>query len=90
MATDCPYEKSILTILLEVGSKGIRLNLLAMQVYNLNCSLFEKPDLSQIKKCVNAFVRRNCGGKKPMLQPTGKWGCYRIKRSEIKRVREIV
>jgi len=72
------YDRQILQILTEVGQQGIGVRQLAKHVYNLNCTLFFQPDLHEIYRYVQKFVKRNSKVSKSLVEHTGRWGYYRL------------
>ena len=53
------YDRQILDILMEVGEKGISVQLLAKHVYNRNSTLFFTPDLNDIRNYVQQYLLKN-------------------------------
>jgi hypothetical protein len=82
------YDKQILQIFTEVGSRGISARLLAKHVYNMNCTLFEQPDIQQVVKEVKSFILRKSLSKRPILEHTGRWGYYRLNKRGIAYARQ--
>jgi hypothetical protein len=72
------YDKQILQIFTEVGTRGISAALLSKHVYNMNSTLFEQPDIQKVVKEVKSFVIRKSQSKHPILERTGRWGFYRL------------
>ena len=72
------YDRQILDILMEVGDKGISVQLLAKHVYNRNLSLFFTPDLNEIRTYVQQYLLKNSKSPLSLIEATGKRGCYRL------------
>ena len=53
------YDRQILDILMEVGEKGISVQLMAKHLYNLNSSLFFTPDYEEIRTYVQQYLLKN-------------------------------
>ena len=63
---------------MEVGEKGISVQLLSKHVYNLNSSLFYTPDLSEIRNYVQQYLLKNSKSSQSLIEATGKRGYYRL------------
>ena len=72
------YEQQILKIFSDVGRRGISVHLLAKHVYNMNCTLFEQPEIKEVVRETRNYVVRNSSGKQPILERTDRWGFYRL------------
>lgn len=72
------YDKHILKVLTEVGQAGISVKKLSMHVFNMSCTLFESPDIEDVRYNVRLFITRNSKPPKPLVEKTGQWGCYRL------------
>ena len=72
------YDRQILDILMELGEKGISVQLLAKHVYNRNSSLFFTPDLNEIRSYVQQYLLRNSKSTLSLIEATGKRGFYRL------------
>lgn len=72
------YKQQILRILADVGGQGISVRLLAKHVYNLNCTLFSQPELSQVHRSVQQYLQRNAASSHPLVERTSRRGYYRL------------
>lgn len=72
------YDGQILRILTDVGAKGIGVQQLAKHVYNLNCTLFSQPDLSEIHSYVQQYLLKNSKSVQSLIESTGRRGYYRL------------
>ena len=71
-------DKQILTILADVGYKGIGVRQLSMHVYNLNCTLFSQPDFFEIYSYVKSYLLRNSKNDSSLIERTERRGYYRL------------
>jgi hypothetical protein len=72
------YDRQILQILIDVGEKGISVQLLAKHLYNLNTSLFFTPDLDEIRSYVQQYLLKNSKSSLPLVESMDKRGFYRL------------
>ena len=72
------YDQQILRILTDVGDKGISVQLLSRQVYNLNVSLFSSQDLEEIRSYVQQYLLKNSKSPQSLIESTGRRGYYRL------------
>ena len=72
------YEKQILTILLDVGARGISAKKLAKHVYNHCCTLFFQPDFEQVYRYVKYYLLSRSRQPKGIIEHTDKWGHHRL------------
>ena len=72
------YEHQILRILSEVGERGMSVALLAKHVYNMNCTLFDRPDLKVVHQQVRQYLLRNSKSVQSLIESTGRRGYYRL------------
>ncbi|MCR4583588.1 MAG: hypothetical protein K5764_08575 [Prevotella sp.] len=72
------YDQQILTILTDVGERGISVQLLAKHVYNLNISLFSQPSLEEVRSYVQQYLLRNSKSPQSLIEHTGRRGYYRL------------
>lgn len=72
------YDQQILRILTDVGDKGISVQLLSRQVYNMNVSLFSSQDLEEIRSYVQQYLLKNSKSPQSLIESTGRRGYYRL------------
>lgn len=72
------YDRQILQILSEVGQRGISVRTLSKHVYNMNCTLFEVPDMASLHAYVQQFLLRNSRSASPLVLRTERRGYYRL------------
>jgi hypothetical protein len=72
------YDQQILRILTDVGDKGISVQLLSRQVFNLNVSLFSSQDLEEIRTYVQQYLLKNSKSPQSLIESTGRRGYYRL------------
>lgn len=82
------YGQHIMTILYDVGERGISARLLARHVYNMNRTLFAEPDMDEVSDYIRKFLRRNYRAANPVLERTGKRGYYRLNARGMAQVRQ--
>ena len=63
---------------MQVGEKGISVQLLAKHVYNRNLSLFFTPDMNEIRTYVQQYLLKNSKSPLSLIEATGKRGYYRL------------
>ena len=71
------YDEQIISILAKAGPRGMSVKKIAMQVYNLNCTLFFTPDFKEIHKYVQQFLVRNSKTPQSLVSKT-QWGIYKL------------
>ena len=59
---------------MQVGEKGISVQLLAKHVYNRNLSLFFTPDMNEIRTYVQQYLLKNSKSPLSLIEATGKRG----------------
>lgn len=84
------YDRQILGILMEVGEKGISVQLLAKHVYNLNSTLFFTPDLNDIRNYVQQYLLKNSKSPLSLIEATGKRGFYRLNTQNNSDARQLM
>ena len=72
------YDQQILSILTDVGDKGISVQLLSKHLYNLNTSLFAPLDIEDIRNYVQQYLLRNSKSSQSLIENTGRRGIYRL------------
>lgn len=84
------YEQQILRILSDVGERGISVALLSKHVYNLNCTLFEQPDIQEVHLQVQRFLLRNSKSANSLIESTGRRGYYRLNTQNSADARQLM
>ena len=84
------YEANILKVLTEVGDAGISLQKLAMNVYNMSCTLFEVPELADVVRQVRQYIRNNSQSAQSLVESTGRRGHYRLNTGHSQYARQLV
>ena len=84
------YDRQILDILMEVGEKGISVQLLAKHVYNLNSTLFFTTDLNDIRNYVQLYLLKNSKSPLSLIEATGKRGFYRLNTQNNSDARQLM
>ena len=72
------YDQQILRILTDVGDRGISVQLLSRQLYNMNVSLFSSKDLEEIRAYVQQYLLKNSKSPQSLIESTGRRGYYRL------------
>ena len=72
------YDQQILSILTEVGERGISVQTIAKHVYNMNCTFFFQPDYEEIRSFVQQYLLRNSKSPQSLIESTGQRGYYRL------------
>ena len=72
------YDQQILSILTDVGDKGISVQFLSKHLYNLNTSLFVPLDIEDIRNYVQQYLLRNSKSSQSLIENTGRRGIYRL------------
>lgn len=84
------YDERILQILTEVGDKGISVKKLAMNVYNLSCTLFETPNVQDVHRYVQLFLLKNSKTPASLIENYPRRGYYRLNTSRSADARQMV
>lgn len=72
------YDQQILSILTDVGNKGISVQLLSKHLYNLNTSLFVPLEIEDIRNYVQQYLLKNSKSPQSLIENTGRRGVYRL------------
>ena len=72
------YDRQILRILIDVGYRGISVQLLAKHVYNQNSTLFFSPDLAEIHAYVQQYLLKNSKSPSSLIESMEQRGFYRL------------
>ena len=75
---------------MQVGEKGISVQLLAKHVYNRNLSLFFTPDMNEIRTYVQQYLLKNSKSPLSLIEATGKRGHYRLKTQNNADARQLM
>lgn len=65
-------------VLTKVGEGGLPLALLVKNIFNLNCTLFERPNWNQLYLSIHQYMRRNSSSSCSLYEKIG-WGRYRMR-----------
>ena len=84
------YDSQILQILTEVGEKGISVQLLSKNLYNLNSTLFYTPDFEEIRSYVQQYLLKNSKSAQSLVESTGRRGYYRLNTQNNADARQLV
>ena len=84
------YDSQILQILTEVGKKGISVQLLSKNLYNLNSTLFYTPDYEEIRSYVQQYLLKNSKSAQSLVESTGRRGYYRLNTQNNADARQLV
>ena len=84
------YDKQIQQILTEVGEKGISVQQMAKQLYNLNSTLFYTPDLTEIRTYVQQYLLKNSKSPLSLIENAGKRGIYRLNTANNADARQLM
>ena len=84
------YDRQILEILMLVGEKGISVRMLSMHIYNMNCSLFNLPDVNEIHQYVQQYLLRNSKLPNSIIERTERRGFYRLNTSHSEQARQLM
>lgn len=63
---------------MDVGDRGISVQLLSRQLYNMNVSLFSSKDLEEIRAYVQQYLLKNSKSPQSLIESTGRRGYYRL------------
>ena len=72
------YDQQILSILTDVGEKGISVRLLSKHLYNMNTSFFAPLDIEDIRNYVRQYLLKNSKSPQSLIESTGRRGFYRL------------
>jgi hypothetical protein len=72
------YDRQILTILSDVGQRGISVQSLAKHIYNLNTTFFAQPDIEEIRSYVQQYLQRNSKSPLSLIERAQRRGFYRL------------
>ena len=75
---------------MQVGEKGISVQLLAKHVYNRNLSLFFTPDMNEIRTYVQQYLLKNSKSPLSLIEATGKRGYYRLNTTNNADARQLM
>ena len=84
------YDQQILSILTDVGNKGISVQLLSKHLYNLNTSLFFTQNLEEIRAYTQQFLLKNSKSPQSLIENTGRRGFYRLNTNNNADARQLV
>ena len=84
------YDSQILQILTEAGEKGISVQLLSKNLYNLNSTLFYTPDYEEIRSYVQQYLLKNSKSAQSLVESTGRRGYYRLNTQNNADARQLV
>ncbi len=84
------YDKQILQILSAAGEQGISVRFLAKHVYNMNCTLFSAPDITEVHNYVQQYLLRNSKSPRSLIERTERWGWYRLNTSGSDDARQLM
>ena len=68
-------EQEILSVLVQAGSKGLKLEKIARHVYNSGNSIFHPLDYKMVYNFVSQYLMKNSKDPRSL---GGKWRCIRI------------
>jgi hypothetical protein len=72
------YDQQILSILTDVGDKGISVQLLSKHLYNLNNTLFAPLEIEDIRNYVQQYLLKNSKSPHSLIESAGRRGFYRL------------
>ena len=72
------YDQQILSILTDVGDKGISLKLLSKHLYNMNNTLFAPFEIEDIRNYVQQYILKNSKSPQSLIENAGRRGIYRL------------
>ena len=72
------YDQQILSILTDVGDKGISVQLLSKHLYNLNNTLFSPLDIEDVRNYVQQYLLKNSKSPQSLIENAGRRGFYRL------------
>lgn len=75
---DKNYERHILEVLAEAGTVGISVKNLSKHVFNMSSTLFEQPDMDEVRRNVRQFLLRNSKDGASPIEHMERWGYYRL------------
>ena len=84
------YDRQILRILMDIGDKGISVQLLSKHVYNQNSTLFFTPDLTEIRSYVQQYLLKNSKSPSSLIESMERRGYYRLNTRNNADARQMV
>ena len=84
------YDRQILRILIDVGERGISVQLLTKHVYNMNSTLFFTPDMEEIRSYVQQYLFKNSKSQSSLVESMGRRGYYRLNTQNNADARQLV
>lgn len=72
------YDDYILKVLGEVGESGISIQNLAVNVYNMSCTLFSVPLFEDVDRSVRRYIHNNSKTLNSLVERMDKRGFYRL------------
>ena len=84
------YDRQILRILSDVDERGISVQLLSKNLYNLNSTLFYTPDFEEIRSYVQQYLLKNSKSAQSLVESTGRRGYYRLNTQNNADARQLV
>ena len=84
------YDQQILSILTDVGDKGISVQLLSKHLYNLNNTLFVPLDIEEIRNYVQQYLLKNSKSSQSLIENAGRRGIYRLNTQNNANARQLM
>lgn len=84
------YEKHILAILTEAGENGISVHNIATHVYNLSCTLFDRPNEQDVRRYVQQYLLKNSKSASSLIESLPQRGYYRLNTTHSADARQLV
>ena len=84
------YDQQILSILTDVGNKGISVQLLSKHLYNLNNTLFAPLDIEEIRNYVQQYLLKNSKSSQSLIENAGRRGIYRLNTQNNANARQLM
>ena len=84
------YERQILEVLMLAGAKGISVRMLTQHVYNMNCSLFFVPDVTEIRRYVQRYLLRSCKSPTSGIERMERRGYYRLNARQMDAAQQLM
>ncbi len=78
------YERNILIVLSEAGSKGLSLKRIALNIYNMHNSIFEPLEYDKVYGSVAQWLRQESMRSQGTVRKTEHWGHYTINKDSRK------
>ena len=75
---------------MDIGDKGISVQLLAKHVYNQNSTLFFTPDLTEIRSYVQQYLLKNSKSPSSLIESMERRGYYRLNTRNNADARQMV